>query len=68
MIFSRADGTSSLRLLLDQGVPTLEVASGSAPKRSQAGSPVAAASWNYLAVVADGKTFKLYLNGDLLDP
>ena len=63
VILSRADGTSSVRLLLDQGIPTVEVASGGSPQRSTPGTPVAAASWNHLVLVADGKTLKLFLNG-----
>jgi len=63
VLLSRADGTSSVRLLLDQGVPSVEVASGGSPQRSPAGAPVAAASWNHLVLVADGKTLKLFLNG-----
>ena len=32
--------------------------------RSQPGAPVAAGTWSHLAVVADGKTLQLFLNGE----
>lgn len=63
VILSRADGTSALRILLDQGLPTVEVSSAGAPLRGQAAAPVAASSWSHLALVADGKTLRLFLNG-----
>ena len=59
VILSRADGKSSFRLLLDQGVPLVEVGSA----RSQPGAPVPAGTWSHLALVADGKNLRLFLNG-----
>jgi len=63
VIASRADGNTSLRLLLDQGIPTVELTSGSSPVRSQPGVPVAAGTWSHLALAADGTTLRLFLNG-----
>jgi len=63
VIASRADGSSSFRLLLDQGIPVVEIGSAGGPVRSQPGTPVAAAAWSHLVVVADGKTVQLFLNG-----
>ena len=63
VIFSRAEGQAGLRLLLDQGVPTVELNAGAAPLRSQPGTPVAAGAWTHLALVADGKTLQLFVNG-----
>jgi biopolymer transport protein ExbB len=59
VIISRADGQNFFRLLLDQGIPTVQVGSA----RSQPGAPVAPAVWSHIALVADGKTLKLFLNG-----
>ena len=63
MIASRADAKSSLRFLLDQGIPTVELGAGPNPARSQPGTPVAAGTWTHLALVADGKTVRVFLNG-----
>lgn len=63
VIVSRADGNTALRLLLDQGIPTVELSTGGSPTRSQGGAPVAAGKWSHLALVADGKTVRLFLNG-----
>ena len=59
VIFSRADGQNSLRLLLDQGIPTVQLGS----TRSQPGAPLTPSVWTHLALVADGKTVKLFVNG-----
>lgn len=59
VICSRADGNTSLRLLLDKGVPVIQLAD----VRSQPGAPIAAATWSHLALVADGNTLRLFLNG-----
>ena len=63
IILSRADGPAALRLLLDQGVPTLEISSAAGPLRSQSGTPLAAGAWSHIALVADGKTLQLFVNG-----
>ena len=65
IIAARASDGSSFRLLLDQGIPTVEIGAGANPVRSQPGTPVALNTWNHLALVADGKTVRLFLNGTL---
>ena len=50
VILSRVDGKSSMRLLLDQGVPVIEVTSGVAPLRSQPAAPLAAGTWSHLTL------------------
>jgi biopolymer transport protein ExbB len=61
VIVSRREEDRSFRLLLDQGIPVMEVGS----ERSQPGTPVAAAAWTHLAVVTDGKNLRLFVNGTL---
>lgn len=59
VILSRGEGPSAFRLLLDQGVPVIQLGAA----RSAPAAPVAANAWSHLALVADGKTLKLFLNG-----
>jgi biopolymer transport protein ExbB len=59
VILSRADGQNSLRLLLDQGIPVIQLGS----TRSQSGAALAPGVWSHLVLVADGKTLKLFVNG-----
>jgi biopolymer transport protein ExbB len=59
VIFSRRDGGKDFLIGVDNGVPFVEV-NGT---RSPAGAPLAANTWHHLAVVADGSTITLYLDG-----
>ncbi len=63
ILFSRSEGTKTFRLLLNQGVAVLELADGSSPQRSQPAAAIAPAVWTHLAVVADGKSLQLFVNG-----
>ena len=63
VIASRGDDNGSFRLLLDQGIPVVEISTGGGTVRSQPAAPVVAGAWTHLAVVADGKTLQLFLNG-----
>lgn len=59
VIVSRREGSATFRLLLDQGVPVVEIGG----TRSSNGVAVAAATWSHLAVVADGQSLQLFVNG-----
>ena len=59
VIASRGQGNTSFRLLLENGSPVVEVGGS----RSQPGPPITAALWAHLAVVADGKTIKVFVDG-----
>ena len=59
VILSRNDDGKSFRLLLDQGVPVVEVGG----TRSTPGAPIIAGAWAHLAVVSNAGSVKLYLNG-----
>ncbi len=61
VILSRREGNNSFRLLLDQGIPTLDIGG----VRSQPGTAFAPAAWTHLAIVADGKNLRLFVNGTL---
>ncbi len=54
-LLSRGD----FKLLLDQGVPVVEVAG----QRSGAGAPVAAGVWSHVVVVAGKGALQVYVNG-----
>jgi biopolymer transport protein ExbB len=63
ILLSRTDGENTFRLILDQGVPLLEIGNGASPSRTQPGAVISPAAWTHLAVVADSQEMKLYLNG-----
>jgi biopolymer transport protein ExbB len=59
VIFSKSSGGSSFRLLLNQGVPIIQIGSSVSP----AGEALAPAAWTHVAfTAADGK-IQLYING-----
>ena len=64
-LISRVDGKISWRLLIDQGIPAVEVVNAGRTVRTPAGAPVAAGTWAHLAFVADGKNLRLFFNGTL---
>jgi len=59
VLFSRRDGGKDFLIGADNGVPFVEV-NGT---RSPAGAPLAPNTWHHVAVVADGSTVTLYLDG-----
>lgn len=59
VLASRTEGPASFRLLLDQGVPLVEIGG----TRSPAGPPIAAATWTHVALVASGQDLELFVNG-----
>lgn len=59
VIFSKSAGGSSFRLLLNQGIPLIQIGSSVSP----AGEALAPAAWTHIAfTAADGK-IQLYING-----
>ena len=64
-LISRVDGKTSFRLIIDQGIPAVEVINAGRTVRTPAAAPVAAGTWSHLALIGDGKTFRLFLNGTL---
>ncbi len=59
VIFSRREGANVFLLLLDNGVPLVEINK----QRSTAGAPVTAGAWHHIAAVADAGTITVYLDG-----
>jgi biopolymer transport protein ExbB len=64
VIFSRHDGSASFVIGLDNGIPFVEIGGPNGVQRTGVGAPIAAASWNHIAVVAAPGKIALYLNGD----
>jgi biopolymer transport protein ExbB len=60
VLLSRGEGADSLQILLNQGVSTLKLGG----KTSAAAAPLAPATRNHLALVADGGKLRLFLNGE----
>lgn len=58
VLFSRGD---VFRLVLDQGVPVLEVGG----VRSPVGAALSAGSWSHVGIVSEGSALKLFVNGAL---
>jgi biopolymer transport protein ExbB len=59
ILFSRRDGAKDFVIGADNGVPFVDINGA----RTPAGALVAANTWHHLAVVADGSTVTLYLDG-----
>ncbi|MES2924567.1 MAG: DUF2341 domain-containing protein [Verrucomicrobiota bacterium] len=59
VIASRTEGPFAFRLLLDQGIPLVDIGG----TRSQPGAPVVANTWTHLALVAEGSNVQLFVNG-----
>ncbi len=60
VLLSRGEGTQAFKIVLDNEVPVVQ--SGST--RSAAGNPLAANTWNHLALTAEGASLKLFVNGE----
>lgn len=65
ILYSRHDGANALLIGVDNGVPFVQTTNAAGTQRSSAGTPIAAASWHHLAVVAGGQQITLYLDGNV---
>jgi len=61
VLLSRGEGAQSFRILLEHGVPIIEIGG----IRSSGGAPLAAQTWAHLAVTAEAGTVKIYVDGKL---
>ena len=64
VVFSRNEGANTFRIVLDQGVPVVEIAGGGNAQRSPSGPALAPGAWTHLAVVAEGGKISLFVNGE----
>lgn len=63
VLLSRTEGQNSFRILLDQGIPTVQITGGN-PVRSQPGAPIAAGTWSHIALTSAGGKLQLFVNGE----
>lgn len=59
LVYARRDGQNALLIGVSQGVPFVEVNG----QRTAQAQPLAAGSWQHLAVVANGQQIQLYVQG-----
>ena len=59
VIFSRREGANAFLLLLDNGVPLVEINK----QRSTPGAPIAPGAWHHVAAVADAGNVTVFLDG-----
>ena len=62
VLYSRTDGTNTVQIGVDNGVPFLAVTNASGTQRSSAGAAVSAASWHNLTVVTGPNGATLYVD------
>jgi biopolymer transport protein ExbB len=66
ILYSRTDGTNTVKIGVDNGVPFIEEDTAAGTQRSSAGTAITAANWHDLAVVAQGGAspiITLYVDG-----
>ncbi|MGD1019851.1 MAG: DUF2341 domain-containing protein [Verrucomicrobiia bacterium] len=63
VIFSRRDGSTSVVIGVENGVPYIEVSREGKALRSAAAAAIPAGSWHHLAVAASPTTITLYVDG-----
>ena len=59
VILSRRDGANAFLLLLDNGIPLVEINK----QRSTPGAPIAPGAWHHVAAVADAGNVTVFLDG-----
>lgn len=59
ILFSRVEGTSSFNIIVDNGIPLVEINK----QRSTPGTAITPSVWHHLAVVVDGSTTTVFVDG-----
>ncbi|MFZ4595328.1 MAG: DUF2341 domain-containing protein, partial [Verrucomicrobiaceae bacterium] len=65
ILFSRREGGNAFIIGANDGVPYVELNSGSGAQRTPAGQPLPVNMWKHLAVVVSGSQTTLYVDGEL---
>jgi biopolymer transport protein ExbB len=65
VLYSRTDGTNTVQIGVDNGTPFVSVTGASGTQRSSAGAALTAGGWHHVAMVTDGTTITVYVDGAL---
>ncbi len=63
VLLSKSDDTTSLRILLNQGIPLVQTSGPGGVQTSPAGEPVPVSTWTHLALVSNAEGLQLHVNG-----
>jgi biopolymer transport protein ExbB len=63
ILYSRTDGTNTVQIGIDNGLPFIAVITPSGTQRSSTGAAITAASWHSLIVLTSASTVTLYVDG-----
>ncbi len=64
VLFARHEGANSLEIILENGVPFVEVTNGGTTQRSGEGAAITPGTWRHLAMTANGAQIALYVDGN----
>lgn len=62
VLYSRTDGTSTVAIGIDNGVPYVAVTTAAGTQRTPAGNAISAAAWHQIAITAGGQ-IALFIDG-----
>ncbi len=62
VLYSRTDGTNTVQIGVDNGVPFVAITNASGTQRTSGGAAITAASWHHFALVT-GANITLYVDG-----
>jgi biopolymer transport protein ExbB len=63
VLYSRTDGTNTVQIGVDNGLPFVALITPTGTQRSSTGAAISAASWHSLTVVASASSITLYVDG-----
>lgn len=64
VLYARHEGANGLAIVLENGVPHVEVTNGGATQRSGDGAALAPGTWRHLAVTANAGQIAVYVDGN----
>ncbi len=64
VLYARHEGPNSVEIVLENGVPFVEVTNGGTTQRSGEGAAITPGTWRHLAMTADGARITLYVDGN----